>query len=181
MMIYQDMRQIRRDIARIDRARSRSRREELERELIRAGTILAKITGWIFFAVVVGYFIIRIFLSPARAEVYVPAPELPRGYAVEATVTAYTSSPDETDDTPFITASGATTRRGIVACPSKYPFGTRLEIEGKEYDCQDRMNRRYRDDERFDVWVPTKSEARKWGKKELEITVLYPQEIHDET
>lgn len=92
---------------------------------------------------------------------------------VVATITAYTSSPDETDDTPFITASGARTGRGTIACPPKYDFGTQVEIEGRQYTCEDRMNRRYHSQERFDIWVETKSEAYKWGIKEVEIKITY--------
>lgn len=90
---------------------------------------------------------------------------------VLATITAYTSSVDETDDTPFITASGARTGEGTLACPPKYKFGTKVLINGKEYTCQDRMNRRYHDQERFDMWVETKAEAFNWGIKKLEIKI----------
>ena len=91
---------------------------------------------------------------------------------IKATITAYTSSVDETDDTPFITASGVRTRRGIIACPSKYKFGTQIVIEGRQFICEDRMNPRYWDENRFDVWVETKHEAFNWGVRELEVLVL---------
>src|SRR5882724_9437368 len=42
-------------------------------------------------------------------------------------VTAYTSVPEETDDTPFITAMGTKTRDGIVAT-NMLPFGTKVKI-----------------------------------------------------
>ena len=90
---------------------------------------------------------------------------------VLATITAYTSSVDETDDTPFETASGSRTRDGIVACPPKYEFGTKIYIKGKEYLCEDRMNRRYHDQERFDMWIETKAEAFDWGVRELLVEV----------
>ena len=96
--------------------------------------------------------------------------EEPEPVIVRAEVTAYTSSEDETDDTPHITASGKQTRRGIVACPRKYPFGTRVEILGKEYICQDRMNARY--DEEWDIWMSTKKEAIQFGRKTLSIKLL---------
>lgn len=96
----------------------------------------------------------------------------PEHESIPAVITAYTSSIDETDDTPFITASGSTTRRGVLACPSKYEFGTKIIIEGRQYVCEDRMNRRYRNKECFDIWVETKHEAFQWGRKELEIKIL---------
>lgn len=91
---------------------------------------------------------------------------------VTATITAYTSSVDETDDTPFITASGTRTGEGTLACPPKYDFGTRIRISDKVYVCEDRMNRRYHSQERFDIWMETKDEAFEWGIRELEVEVL---------
>lgn len=88
-----------------------------------------------------------------------------------ATITAYTSSVDETDDDPFVTASGKIVRAGTLACPSKYGFGTVVEIQGERYTCEDRMNKRYRDTNRFDIWTETKKEAYQWGKKELFVKI----------
>lgn len=90
---------------------------------------------------------------------------------VVAEISAYTSSVDETDDTPFITASGQRTRKGIIACPSKYDFGQIVEIKGKDYECQDRMNSRYRDKEVFDIWHETKAEAFQWGRRTLTVKI----------
>src|SRR4030042_3654518 len=42
---------------------------------------------------------------------------------IEALVTAYSSTPEETDDTPFITASGNYVRPGVIAA-NFLPFGT---------------------------------------------------------
>ncbi len=84
-------------------------------------------------------------------------------------VTAYSSTPNQTDDTPFITASGDTVRDGIVACPYRFPFGTPVVIDQKEYECQDRMNRRY--EERFDIWMPTKGDAIAYGIQQKRILV----------
>ena len=91
---------------------------------------------------------------------------------VQAVVTAYTSSEDETDDTPEITASGARTRHGVVACPREYAFGTKVIIKGMEYECLDRMNPRYRDEQRFDIWMESKDEAFEWGKRELAVEII---------
>lgn len=96
---------------------------------------------------------------------------IPPHSIVSATVTAYTSSVDETDDDPFVTASGKLVRVGTLACPSKYKFGTVVEIQGERYTCEDRMNKRYRHTERFDIWVKTKRDAYLWGKQELLVKV----------
>lgn len=88
-------------------------------------------------------------------------------------VTAYSSSPDETDDTPFITASGKRVADGILAT-NLFPFGTKARIPAlfgdKVFIIEDRMHHRFRD--RVDIWMPTKVEALKFGKKSAEIEIL---------
>lgn len=88
---------------------------------------------------------------------------------MQAEVSAYTSSVEETDDTPFITASGVKTRPGIVA-NNCLEFGTRVVIGGVEYEVQDRMNRRY-GCEVFDIWKQSKHEARTWGRQSLTVII----------
>lgn len=85
-------------------------------------------------------------------------------------MSAYTSDPNETDDTPNITASGTRTRDGVIACPREYEFGTEVEIHGERYTCEDRMNARY--DNHFDIWMKTKEEAYKWGRRVVEVTII---------
>ena len=81
-------------------------------------------------------------------------------------MTAYTSSVDETDSTPFITADGSHTRDGIVAA-NNLKFGTRVRFPDlcgdKVFEVHDRMNKRYTD--RIDIWMTTKGEAFKFGVK----------------
>lgn len=90
---------------------------------------------------------------------------------VSAIVTAYTSSIDETDDTPNLTASGKTTGPQTIACPSRLKFGTKVEVNEKIYTCEDRMHARYRDKEVYDIWLPTKELAYQWGKRNVEIKI----------
>jgi|SRR3989344_6704847 len=82
------------------------------------------------------------------------------------TLTAYSSSADETDSTPFITASGSKTRHGVVAS-NDLPFGTRIRIQDKFGDrvftVEDRMHRRYTGKEYMDLWMPSKHEALRFG------------------
>ena len=87
-----------------------------------------------------------------------------------ATVTGYSSTPDQTDDTPEIMASGKKVFDGALACPRKYPFGTRVHIGGKEYVCEDRMHIRF--DDRFDIWFPSRKAARYFGIKKLEVQIV---------
>ena len=90
---------------------------------------------------------------------------------VNAEVSAYTLSPDETDSSPNITASGKLATLGMVACPEMLSFGTKVEIGGKEYICEDRMNIRYRNTWNFDILMETKEQALKFGRQKLVIKV----------
>lgn len=93
--------------------------------------------------------------------------EIPREwYEIEVITTAYNSLEAQTDSTPFITASGQRTRDGIVAC-NCLPFGTIIEIDGKEYEVQDRLNSRYTCSGlwRIDIWLEYYQDAIKYGKQ----------------
>ena len=89
---------------------------------------------------------------------------------MEAEITAYTSDPAETDDTPFITASGQWVREGIVA-NNCLDFGTWVRIEGELFEVQDRMNSRY-GCEYFDIWVTEKEEALEWGRRNYTVAIV---------
>ena len=110
-------------------------------------------------------------LIPGETITYVRQEPEPTYQVVTAQVSAYTSSKDETDVEPFITASGSKTGPGVLACPTRLEFGTKVEIDGKTYICLDRMNKRYRDKEVYDIWVPSKEVAYDWGRKTLEIKI----------
>src|SRR3989338_7119029 len=108
--------------------------------------------------------------SPVSSE---PEKEL-RLIAEHAVVaTAYSSTPDQTDDTPFTTASGTTVRDGIVAT-NFLPFGTLIRIPklfgDKIFVVEDRMNRRYKT--RIDIWFPERELAKIFGIKKVSIEVV---------
>lgn len=88
-------------------------------------------------------------------------------------VTAYSSTPDQTDSTPFITASNTHVRDGIVAA-NFLPFGTKIRIPAiypdKIFVVEDRMNARY--NHRADIWFSTRQEAVNFGIKWLDIEIL---------
>jgi len=89
------------------------------------------------------------------------------------TITAYSSTPDQTDDTPFITASGTHVRDGVVAA-NFLPFGTKLRIPelfgDKVFEVEDRMNRRYA--KRLDIWFPERQLSDNFGVREARIVIL---------
>jgi 3D (Asp-Asp-Asp) domain-containing protein len=88
-------------------------------------------------------------------------------------ITAYSSTPDQTDSTPFITASNKHVRDGIVAA-NFLPFGAKIKIPSvfgdKIFVVEDRMNARYA--RRVDIWFPTRQEALNFGIKTLDIEIL---------
>ena len=97
-------------------------------------------------------------------------PRLPERSRFQATVTAYSSSPDETWGDPFITASGRRVFDGLVACPRALPFGTQVSIGDRTYQCYDRLHRKY--DHRFDIWMATKAAALTFGQQRLPVEVI---------
>lgn len=159
------------DKKRRDKMRKRRARQ---RRVVILKKIFVPLIVLILSMVVVVYLFVWVMQNiPSGEIVYVKKVQAKELHStVLATITAYTSSVDETDDTPFITASGARTGHGIIACPPKYPFGTQVVLEGKTFTCEDRMNRRYHDQERFDIWVETKDVAFDWGVRDLEVKIL---------
>ena len=95
------------------------------------------------------------------------------GTKMSVTMTGYSSTPDQTDDTPFTTASGTTVRDGVVAA-NFLPFGTKVMIPklfgNKIFIVEDRMHQRFSD--RMDLWFAERESAVKFGKRTAEIVVL---------
>lgn len=93
---------------------------------------------------------------------------------VRVIVTGYSSSIEETDDTPFITASGSSVRDGIVA-NNLLPFGALVrlpEVFGEKiFVVDDRMNEN-KGYYHFDIWFPSKEEAVNFGAKLTTMEIL---------
>jgi len=93
---------------------------------------------------------------------------------VNVVVTAYSSTVEETDDTPFITASGEWVEDGIVA-NNLLSFGTQIrlpEIFGdKIFIVKDRMNSR-KSNYHVDIWFSSKTEAIKFGAINATMEIL---------
>jgi 3D (Asp-Asp-Asp) domain-containing protein len=90
------------------------------------------------------------------------------------TVTAYSSTENQTDSEPFITAAGTGVRDGIIA-NNYLPFGTKVrmpEIYGdKVFVVEDRMNWK-KGYYHVDIWFPSYWEALNFGAKRTYIEVL---------
>lgn len=91
-----------------------------------------------------------------------------------ATVTAYSSTIDQTDASPFITASGTHVRHGTIAW-NAVPIGTEVRIPpifgDKIFVVEDRLNAAATEFH-LDLWVASREEALQWGAKILKIEVL---------
>jgi len=88
--------------------------------------------------------------------------------------TAYTSTPEECDGDPFVTADGSDVADGIVAT-NVLPFGTQIRIPtvfgDKVFTVHDRMNTRY--SYRVDVWMADHDAMIKYGlKRNIPIEVI---------
>jgi len=93
---------------------------------------------------------------------------------VEGIVTAYSSTVSQTDDTPFLTASGKKVRPGIVA-NNFFPFGTKIKIPeifgDKIFVVEDRMKKgkwKYH----FDIWCEDFLKAKNFGFKITQIEII---------
>mgnify|MGYP001602140221 CR=1 FL=1 len=89
---------------------------------------------------------------------------------VWAIVTAYSSDVWQNDNDPFTTASGEQVREGVIACPREIPFWTKVEIEGKEYTCLDRMS--LANNGKYDIWFPNRKLAYEWGVKKVNVKIF---------
>src|SRR3989339_987867 len=91
----------------------------------------------------------------------------------KVTVTAYSSTPDQTDDSPFITANGTYVYDGVVAA-NFLPFGTKVkfpEMYGdKIFIVEDRMAKK--NSHKMDIWMPSRSLALQFGVKSLAFEII---------
>jgi 3D (Asp-Asp-Asp) domain-containing protein len=92
-------------------------------------------------------------------------------------ITAYSSTVDQCDSTPCITANGynlCENNKENVIATNFLPFGTKIRIPkhfgDQVFIVQDRMNARYY--YRADVWMQTREKAKIFGIKYAEIEVL---------
>ncbi|MEA3293113.1 MAG: hypothetical protein U9P88_01445 [Patescibacteria group bacterium] len=101
-----------------------------------------------------------------------PEPECVR--KIKVVITAYSSAPWQTDDTPFITASGSFVKDGIIA-NNLLPFGAKIRIPelygNKIFVVKDRMHSR-KGDYHFDIWFSSYIGAKNFGVKRTYIEIL---------
>jgi 3D (Asp-Asp-Asp) domain-containing protein len=101
----------------------------------------------------------------------------PQIETVKLYVTAYSSTPEETDDTPCITANSYNLclhdKENVVAC-NFLPFGTQVRFPelnpDKIYTVVDRMHERF--NSRIDIWMTSHQKAEKFGIKYLTVEII---------
>jgi len=99
---------------------------------------------------------------------------------IKAVLTAYTSTPGQTDGNPFMSASGIRVYDGMIAA-NGLPFGTKIKIPAlfgdKVFTVHDRMNKRYGLG-RMDIWLDApRSVALKFGVKRADAEIYYPDSL----
>lgn len=111
--------------------------------------------------------------STVNSTTAIAPQKAPEPVKITVIATAYTPRPEETDDTPWLTAAGTKTREGIIAA-NWLPFGTKVKIDGEIYTVEDRMHRRFTNavPARVDIVFLSLDKARKFGKQKMEIEIL---------
>lgn len=98
---------------------------------------------------------------------------LETGESGEIMVSAYSSTPDQTDDSPFIMASGRHVYNGAIAA-NFLPLGSKVRFPDlygdKVFTVEDRMNKRYQ--YKMDIWMETRQQALNFGLRKLKYEVV---------
>ncbi len=143
-------------------------------ELSVTGRVLAEKPDGISLATVRGSALLGT-ASPltGRGSRFVARPPVPVGTTFRLLATGYSSTPDQTDDSPFIAASGAHVYDGMVAA-NFLPFGTKIRFQNyrphKVFTVEDRHNPRLSD--RVDLWFASRSAALDFGARVLVMEVV---------
>ena len=96
--------------------------------------------------------------------------EVPKN-KMKVLATAYSSTVDQCDSTPFITANGTHVHDGTMAA-NFLKFGTKVKFPSlygdKIFIVEDRMKSNHK----VDIWFPTRQEAKNFGAKWIEMEIL---------
>ncbi len=95
--------------------------------------------------------------------------------------TAYNSEVGQTDNSPFITATGTRVRPGVIALSRDllriFPYGTRVTLQdsagllrGRTFIVEDTMNVRMANT--VDIWMGSRAQALRWGSRTVKITAV---------
>ena len=118
-------------------------------------------------------------IKQAELRIVEPTTEIPTEPTTQKTkktitmvVTAYCPCRKCCGKTDGITASGVKAKQGVtVAADTRFPFGTKLEIDGKTYTVQDRGGAIIKGN-RIDLFFNTHQQALNFGRQIKEVTIL---------
>lgn len=96
---------------------------------------------------------------------------LTQGSKVRVLSVAYSSTVGQTDDSPFITASGRHVGLGTLAT-NFLPIGTQVRIGQQIYTVWDRMNSRYDNKYIVDIWQPSRIAAIQYGARMVDMEIV---------
>ena len=121
-----------------------------------------------------------ISIIPKKAPSALSLPQSGNYLKFTATVTAYNSSPDQTDATPYLAAWNNPVYDGMIAVSRDLERlglsrGVKVEIDGVEFVIDDRMHRRKK--RQFDIWMEDKEDAENWGRQRKEVIIRDPNAI----
>ncbi|WP_293912202.1 hypothetical protein [Deinococcus sp.] len=129
-----------------------------------------------------------IAVKPAPAQLQAAAPStrslgrpVSNGARRTVSATAYSSDVGQTDNSPFVTATGTRVRPGVIALSRDllrtFPYGSRVTIQdaggvlnGRVFIVEDTMNARLRNT--IDVWMGSRRQAYQWGRRTVTITAV---------
>jgi len=124
-------------------------------------------------AALLAFSMLPVFVAKAGADPIASSSATSTAKTIYLRITAYSSSPDETDYNPFFTADGEHVRDGIVANNS-LPFGTKIMIPAlfglKVFTVEDRMAKRF--SHTIDIWMTSKAKALFFGVNYAHVIVL---------
>ena len=130
------------------------------------------VSGVVFFSAIIPQIIVADYEKPKFCEAPIPAYGVAK--TVKMVITAYSSTPEQTDSTPFVTASGKKVADGIIA-NNMLPFGTKIRIPDvygdKVFVVEDRMHRR-KGKYHVDIWFPEYEQAKEFGAKIADVEIL---------
>ena len=110
------------------------------------------------------------FIGPKENTKVIPKKIVPKK-KMRVLATAYSSTVDQCDSSPFITANGTHVHDGTLAA-NFLKFGTKVKFPAlygdKIFIVEDRM----RSNTKVDLWFPTRQEAINFGARVIEMEVL---------
>lgn len=113
----------------------------------------------------------KTFARALQEEALQVRSSLTAGSKIHVLATAYSSTRDQTDGNPFVTANGERVGPGTMAA-NFLPMGTTVKIGDNTYVINDRMNARYNNKYVVDIWKPSRAEAMQHGARIMEMEVV---------